>query len=217
MPGLHLIFLGPPGAGKGTQATRLAEHLGIPHIATGDMFRQAAAADTVLGRRVKESIDRGELVPDSLTNELVEERLSMPDAAAGFILDGYPRNLEQAQFLDAALERQGVKIDRVIKFMVTGSEIVARLSGRRVCTVCGAVYHQSLQPPRVPGICDYDGSELIQREDDREETILRRLEVYGGQTKPLYDLYAERGLLVEVDAIGSTETIFQRLRDSISS
>jgi adenylate kinase len=214
---VELIFLGPPGAGKGTQAARVAQYLGVPHIATGDMFRQAAKADTDLGRRVGASMEQGRLVPDSVTNEFMAERLSKPDAAGGFILDGYPRNVEQAQFLDTALASLGMKLDRAVKFVVTREEVVARLSGRRVCPSCGAVYHETLQPPRLPGLCDRDGSRLVQRPDDREETVLRRLEVYERETKPLYDLYAGRGLLAEVDAIGSTEAVFRRLLDAVSS
>ncbi|MGH2732478.1 MAG: adenylate kinase [Actinomycetota bacterium] len=214
---MYLIFLGPPGAGKGTQAARVAQYLRVPHIATGDMFRQAANGETALGRWIKGYMDQGQLAPDSVTNGLVAERLSMPDAAGGFVLDGYPRNLEQARFLDTGLARLGAKLDRVVKFIVTGAEIVARLSGRRVCPRCGAVYHQTLRPPQVSGVCDNDGSELVQREDDTEETVLRRLEVYGCQTKPLYDFYTDRGLLVEVDGVGPAEDVFQRLLDAVFS
>lgn len=208
---MRLIVLGPPGAGKGTQAGHLAARLGAPHIATGDMFRAAASADTPLAHRLHSYMDRGELVPDDLVNELVEHRISEPDAASGFILDGYPRNVDQAKMLDESLAAHGASLDRVIKFMVTGSEIVARLSGRRVCPVDGSVYHIVTNPPKVPGRCDIDGTPLVQREDDQEETILHRLEVYGANTKPLYDLYAEKGILSSVDAIGSTEEVYVRL------
>jgi adenylate kinase len=160
-------------------------------------------------------MDRGELVPDDLTNELVEARISEPDAANGFVLDGYPRSVEQAEMLDDALAARGTKIDKAIKFMITGPEIVARLSGRRVCPVDGTVYHLVTHPPKVPGRCDIDGTPLVQREDDREDTILRRLEVYGKSTRPLYDLYAERGILFPVDAIGTTDEVFRRLLDVV--
>jgi len=212
---LRLIVLGPPGAGKGTQATRLAARLGVPHIATGDMFRQVSGADTALGRRLGSYMDRGELVPDELTNELVEARISEPDAANGFVLDGYPRSVDQAKMLDKALAARGVALDKAIKFMITGPEIVARLSGRRVCPVDGSVYHLVTHPPKVPGRCDVDGTPLVQREDDREDTVLRRLEVYGESTKPLYDLYTERGLLVPVDAIGTSDEVYERLLDVV--
>lgn len=208
---MRILVLGPPGAGKGTQASRLAEKLGIPHIATGDMFREAGTADTEFGRRVRKIMESGELIPDDLTNELVKERLSRADAQIGFILDGYPRNLEQAQKLDEILDELGTKIDLVIKFMVRGPDIVERLRGRRVCPVCATVYHMDTHPPKVDEICDNDGEPLIRRDDDSEETTLRRLEVYGQQTRPLYELYADRGLLSEMDALGTTDEVFNRL------
>jgi adenylate kinase len=208
---MRILLLGPPGAGKGTQASRLAAHLGIPHIATGDMFREAAASDTEAGRRIRKIMETGELLPDALTNELVRERLSRPDARDGFIRDGYPRNIDQAVHLDGILDQLGTKIDLVIKFMVRGSDIVKRLAGRRVCPVCRAVYHMDTHPPKVDELCDNDGVPLIRRDDDLEETTLRRLEVYGQQTRPLYELYGERGLLSEMDALGTTEEVFGRL------
>jgi adenylate kinase len=208
---MRIMVLGPPGAGKGTQASRLADKLGIPHIATGDMFREAAAMDTEFGRRVRKIMESGELLPDDLTNELVRERLSRPDARNGFILDGYPRNVDQALELDEILDELGTKIDLVIKFMVRGPDIVERLRGRRVCPVCRTVYHMQTQPPKDDEVCDNDGVPLIRREDDQEETTLRRLEVYGQQTRPLYELYAERGLLVDMDALGTTDEVFSRL------
>ncbi|MCW3045644.1 MAG: Adk [Actinobacteria bacterium] len=214
---MRIVLLGPPGAGKGTQAARLAAHLGVPHIATGDMLRLAANADTPLGRRLHSYMDRGELVPDDLTNSIVEERISQPDAAGGFILDGYPRSVDQAKMLDESLAMQGASLDKAIKFMVTGPEIVKRLSGRLVCPVDGSVYHLVTNPPKVDKLCDIDGTPLVQREDDSEETVLRRLEVYGQRTKPLYDLYGERGILDEVDAIGSTEEVYERLLRAAAS
>lgn len=211
---MRLVFFGPPGAGKGTQGARLAAHFGVPHIATGDMFRHAVEAGTPLGRKVREYLDRGELVPDDLTNELVRERLGQPDAS-GFVLDGYPRTVEQVAGLDQILEEQGAELDRVVRFLVTGDEIVARLSGRWICPTCKAVYHVDTHPPQTPGVCDNDGTALVQRDDDQEETVLRRLEVYGRQTKPLLDNYAERGLLVEVDAIASPDEVFRRLLKAV--
>jgi adenylate kinase len=214
---VRIVLLGPPGAGKGTQAARLARHLGVPHIATGDMFRQAVESSSDLGRQVAGYMERGELVPNELTDAVMRDRLDRDDAREGFVLDGYPRNLEQANVLDEALEGQGAGLDHVVKFMVTGSEIVERLAGRWVCPVCKTAYHLVSRPPKTPGICDVEGATLVQREDDREETVLNRLEVYGGQTKPLYDRYGERSLLREVDAIGSTDDVFDRLLKAIEA
>lgn len=212
---MRLVVLGPPGAGKGTQGKRLAAELGVPHIATGDMFRSLAQEDSDLSRKLKASLDAGELVPDSLTNQLVETRLAQPDAAAGFVFDGYPRTVEQARYFDNVLASRGTRLDKAIKFMVTGKEIVARLAGREACPVDGSVYHPVLNPPKVPGICDLDGEKLVQRDDDREETVLHRLEIYGGLTKPIYDYYARQGILESLDAIGSTEEVYQRLRNIV--
>jgi adenylate kinase len=181
------------------------------------MFRQAANDNTLLARRLSSYMDRGDLVPDDLTNEIVEERFSQPDAAGGCVLDGYPRSVDQAKMLDESLALHGAALDKAIKFMVTGPEIVSRLSGRRVCPTDGSVYHLVTNPPRVEGRCDLDGTPLVQREDDREDTVLRRLEVYGQRTKPLYDLYGEKGILDEVDAIGSTEEVYERLLRAVGA
>ena len=212
---MRLIFLGPPGAGKGTQANRLAEHFKVPHIATGDMLRSHRERKTPLGLKAKEYMDAGELVPDDLTNAMLKDRIAERDAEKGFILDGYPRNLDQAIVLDQALDEMGAKLDRVVRFMVLGSELVKRLSGRRTCPVCHAAYHMITHPPRVDHICDIEGAALVQRPDDEEETVLRRLEVYGQQTKPLIEIYTSRGILTDIDAIGSTDEVFQRLLEAI--
>lgn len=209
---MRLLVLGPPGAGKGTQAVRLAQQLGVPHIATGDLFREAAETPDEFGRHFKETMQRGELISDDLTNELVLKRLRRPDTENGFILDGYPRTVEQALALDEALDLMGTKLDMVIKFMVRGSDIVARLNGRRVCPACKAVYHFVANPPKVDTICDNDGTPLIQRGDDAQEgAMMKRLDIYGAQTRPLYQFYGDRGLLAEMDALGSTDDVFDRL------
>jgi adenylate kinase len=214
---MRLVFLGPPGAGKGTQAPRVAEHLGIPHIATGDIFRQSVEAGTPLGRRVKDIMDRGELVSDEMTNDLVLERLSRDDVKKGFVLDGYPRNVEQALVFEETLQDLGLKLDKVIKFMVKGPDIVERLAGRRICPVCGTVYHFVTHPPKYDEVCDNDGAKLVKRDDDLSDTVERRLEVFGKRTKPLYDFYDQRGLLYKVDALGSTKEVFDRLIEVIKN
>jgi adenylate kinase len=209
---MRLLVLGPPGAGKGTQAARLAKHLGVPHIATGDIFRLAADQQDDFGRQVRETMEKGELISDELTNDLVRQRLSRPDARDGFILDGYPRNVEQALALDEMLGDLGTKLDMAIKFMVRGDDIVARLKGRRVCPVCKAVYHMVANPPRNDEVCDNDGTPLVRRGDDAQaDALMRRLDVYGAQTRPVYQFYGERGLLAEMDALGSTDEVFERL------
>lgn len=214
---MRLVFMGPPGAGKGTQAARLAEHFGVPHIATGDIFRRELESGTRLGKKAGEVMARGDLLPDEITNEIIAKRIRMEDAQKGFVLDGYPRTPSQAKVLDQLLEEMGANLDAVIKFMVTGDEIVSRLSGRRSCPVCGEIYHLVTRPPMNPGVCDNEGAALELRPDDSEESVRNRLEVYGQETKPLYDLYVARGIFREVDAIGSTEEVFQRLLDAIDS
>lgn len=209
---MRLLVLGPPGAGKGTQAARLAGRVNVPHIATGDLFREAAREPGKLGRHVREVMEKGELISDELTNGLVEKRLNRADARQGFILDGYPRTVEQALVLDGFLDEPGTKLDLVIKFMVRGEDIAARLNGRRVCPVCSAVYNMAAGTPKVNEVCDYDGTPLIQRGDDAQDAALeRRLDVYGAQTRPLYQLYNERDLLSEMDALGSPDEVFDRL------
>jgi adenylate kinase len=212
---VRVVLLGPPGAGKGTHAARLAARLGVPVIATGDIFRHAAMADSPLAERLHSYMDRGELVPDDLTNEIVEQRISQPDAASGFVLDGYPRSVDQAKMLDESLALQGASLDKAIKLMLTKPEILSRLTGRRVCPTDGSVYHIVTNPPRVEDRCDIDGTPLVQREDDSEETVLRRLEVYGQRTKPLYDLYGEKGILTGVDAIGTPEEVYGRILKAV--
>lgn len=207
---MNLIFLGPPGAGKGTMASRLAEEKGIPHVSTGDIFRENINNETDLGKRVKAILDSGELVPDELTIELVRDRLSQEDAKKGFILDGFPRTIPQAEALDGF-----ARIDKVVRFILGDEEIVKRLSGRRVHKASGRTYHIEFSPPKAPGKDDVTGEELMQRPDDREESIKNRLEVYRRQTEPLVDYYQERGLLVDIDARPEPDTVFANLTKSI--
>jgi adenylate kinase len=214
---VRLVLLGPPGAGKGTQAARLAGHLGIPHVATGEMLRRAVAAENELGKKVAAIMERGDLVSDDVMNEVVARRLAENDVRDGFVLDGYPRNHAQAAELDRIFEELGTKLDKVVRFMVTGDEIVARLAGRLSCPVCGTVYHAGTRPPKVEGVCDKDGTPLVHRKDDNEEAVLRRLDEYGRQTKSLADLYKERGLLVEIDAIGTADEVFNRLLAAVGA
>ena len=202
-----LILLGPPGAGKGTQAKLLVTELGTPHISTGDMFRDHIARDTELGKQVKAITAAGQLVPDEVTNALVKDRLSRPDVAQGFILDGYPRTVPQAQYLDGLLRSLGRKLDRVISYEVAEEMVVERISGRRSCPKCGAVYHVTQNPPRKADACDKDGTALVQRPDDKPENVRVRLAEYGAKTEPLKRYYREQGLLSEVDGVGSTEGI----------
>jgi len=215
---MHLILFGPPGAGKGTQAERIAKKMGIPHISTGDMFREAAAKKTELGFKVKEYMDKGELVPDDIVVRVVEERLKQSDCEKGFLLDGFPRTVFQAEVLDRILERLNRKVDAVINLEVGEEEIIRRLSNRRVCRVCGAVYHLIFNPPKVQGRCDKCGGELYQRDDDREEAIKRRLKVYLEQTKPLIEYYRKKGILVDVDgnkSIGEVEKSIEQILKEI--
>lgn len=204
---MFVVLLGAPGAGKGTQAVILAERLGVAHVATGDMFREALRQGTELGLRAKEYMDRGQLVPDEITIGMLLERISRPDCQKGCLLDGFPRTLEQAEALDSALAQRGEQVDKVIYIKVEPEELVSRLAGRWTCPTCGAVYHERNQPPRQPGVCDRDGTPLHQRDDDKPETVQRRLDVYFQQTAPLIDYYARAGKLVEVDGARPIEDV----------
>jgi adenylate kinase len=206
-----LIFLGPPGAGKGTQARVVARELGIPHISTGDILREAARKKTSLGLAAKAKMDKGELVPDNVICPIVEERLSRPDCKEGAILDGFPRTIAQAQFLDAMLERTGLGEPLVLNIQVENEFVIKRLTGRRTCQACGEIYNIHMNPPRQGGICDNDGGRLIQRADDNEEAIRMRLKAYEKDTLPLIDYYQRRNVLRQVDGTGDPEAIAERL------
>ena len=211
---MRVAFLGPPGAGKGTQARELAQEWGVPHVATGDMLREAVAAGTPLGLDAKRYMDQGTLVPDDVIVGLIAERLSKPDAKRGFILDGFPRTIGQARALSTLLENLGQPLARVIFFDVSEAELLRRLTGRRVCRNCGATYHLVSAPPARPGVCDRCGGELYQRADDSEATVRNRLRVYETQTAPLLDDYRRRGLLSTVRGEGAIETIRAALRQA---
>lgn len=209
---MYLILLGPPGAGKGTQAERLQAQLGLPHIASGDLFRENLRNETELGRLAKQYMDRGELVPDDVTIAMVRERLERPDCANGAILDGFPRTTAQAEALDRMLADMGEKLDAVISFEVDEDEVVRRLSGRRICRQCQTPYHIEFDPPKQDGVCDRCGGELYQRDDDKPETVRNRLRVYLEQTAPLVEHYRKAGLLHTVDAMGDIDTVTDRLK-----
>ena len=213
---MRVIFLGPPGAGKGTQARELSREWGVPQIATGEMLRDAVAAGTPLGREAKRVMDSGGLVPDDVMIGLIAERLRQPDAARGFILDGFPRTIAQAEALDRLLKDLGHSLDAVLYFQVSEPELLRRLTGRRLCRQCQTAYHLVSAPPRRPGVCDRCGGELYQRPDDSEETVRRRLEVYSRQTAPLLDYYGGRGRLTTIDGEGSVESIAAAIRRAVS-
>jgi adenylate kinase len=202
-----LVLLGPPGAGKGTQAKLLALDYGVPHISTGDMFRDHKARGTELGKKVQAIMDSGGLVTDEVTNAMVKDRLSRPDAAEGFILDGYPRTTAQAEFLEGLLRSLGRTMTRVLSYEVPVEAVVERISGRRSCPRCGAVYHVVASPPKSDGYCDKEGAALVLREDDRPENVTKRMQEYADKTWPLKRFYQERGLVAEIEATGTPEGI----------
>jgi adenylate kinase len=207
---MRLVLVGPPGAGKGTQAEFIAEHFEIPKISTGDIFRANVSGGTELGKLAKSFMDAGDLVPDEVTNAMVRDRLAQPDAKAGFLLDGFPRNVAQAGKLDEILSDLTSQLDVVLDLDVDFDEVVKRLSGRRTCKKCGHVWHAEYDPPAVAGVCDRCGGELFQRDDDKPETVRHRLEVYHVQTEPLIEFYRTRGQLVAIDAHGAVEDVTER-------
>lgn len=212
---MRLVFLGPPGAGKGTQARDLGREWGVPHVATGDMLREAVAANAPLGREAKRYMDQGALVPDDVMVRLIGERLGQSDARTGFLLDGFPRTLAQAEALDRLLKDFHQHLDGVIFFQVSEEELLRRLTGRRGCRQCGATYHLVSAPPRRADVCDRCGGALSRREDDSERTVRNRLEVYARQTAPLLDYYRARSLLTVVPAEGAIEEIREGLRRAV--
>lgn len=207
---MRLVLVGPPGAGKGTQAEFIAEHFGIPKISTGDIFRANVSGGTDLGRLAKKYMDAGDLVPDEVTNAMVRDRLAQPDATDGFLLDGFPRNVAQAGELNGILHEIGAPLSVVLDLEVDHDEVVKRLSGRRTCKKCGHVWHLEYDAPSSAGVCDRCGGELYQRDDDLPDTVRHRLDVYAAQTAPLIDFYRDLGQLVFIDALGAVEDVTER-------
>ncbi|HVE74117.1 MAG TPA: adenylate kinase [Mycobacteriales bacterium] len=212
---MRLVLVGPPGAGKGTQAQFVAEHCRVPKISTGDIFRANVSAGTPLGLRAKAFMDRGDLVPDDVTVDMVRERLGQEDSRTGFLLDGFPRTVPQAEVLDDLLRDHGAKLDVVLELVVDDDEVIRRLSGRRTCRACNHIWHVDFDPPATEGICDRDGGELFQRDDDLAETVANRLAVYAEQTAPLIAYYAGRGVLIGIDATGPVDDVTLRATDAL--
>lgn len=213
---MRLIFLGPPGAGKGTQSQMLAESLGIPQVSTGDMLRQAVAQKTSLGEVARGYMESGGLVPDDIIVGIVSERLKKDDCTKGYILDGFPRTVVQAEKLDEALSGSGESLDSVINIVIHEEELVQRLSGRRVCESCQRAYHVTTSPPSKAGVCDACGGQLVTRADDEDGTVRKRLEVYRNQTSPLIQYYARKSLLRDVEGVGDIREVFSRINTAIT-
>ncbi len=209
-------MLGPPGAGKGTQAERISISYSVPHISTGDIFRENLRQGTALGLKAKEYMDRGELVPDALVIDIVKDRLENPDCRDGFILDGFPRTVAQADALKSMLSEMGIYIDHVLNIQVPQDVVVKRLTARRTCGSCGSIYHLLYDPPRVEGVCDDCGGELYRRDDDSEETVLARLEEYAGKTQPLIEYYSREGLLWDIDGSAEPDEVFEEIRATVA-
>ncbi|RII22299.1 adenylate kinase [Streptomyces sp. YIM 130001] len=213
---MRIVLVGPPGAGKGTQAAYLAENLSIPHISTGDLFRANISQGTELGKQAKAYMDAGNLVPDEVTIGMAKDRMEQPDAENGFLLDGFPRNVSQAEALDASLTSDGVQLDAVLDLEVPEDEVVKRIAGRRICkNESSHVFHVTYSPPQQEGVCDTCGGELYQRGDDSEETVRRRLEVYHSETEPIIDYYKAQGLVVTISALGKVSDVTQRAMDAL--
>ncbi|WP_445519882.1 adenylate kinase [Streptomyces sp. NEAU-174] len=213
---MRIVLVGPPGAGKGTQATRLAEKLTIPHVSTGDLFRANISRQTELGKLAKVSMDVGNLVPDELTIEMAKDRMRQPDAENGFLLDGFPRNVSQAEALDELLKTEAIKLDAVLDLEIPEGEIIERIAGRRICRSQSAhVFHVSYSPPKKQGVCDVCGGELYQRDDDSEETVRKRLEVYYTQTEPIIEYYKTQGLAVTISSLGPVDEVTRRALETL--
>ncbi|NBI05632.1 adenylate kinase [Senegalia massiliensis] len=214
---MRLILLGPPGAGKGTQASGIINKYNIPHISTGDIFRKNIKEGTDLGKQAKEYMDKGLLVPDELVVGLVKNRLTENDTENGFLLDGFPRTVAQAEALDTELKNLGWSLDNVINIKVSKDELVERAVGRRICKDCGATYHIKFNPPTIPGKCDVCGGELYQRDDDNEETVTKRIEVYENQTSPLIEYYNKQSVLLNIDGAQNIDKVFDDIVDALGS
>lgn len=212
---MYILLMGPPGAGKGTQAERLIETYGIPQISTGDMFRAAVKEQTPLGLEAKKYMDNGQLVPDAVTVGIVKERLAKDDCKKGFILDGFPRTTSQAVSLDAILQDLGIKLNGVVNITVPDEELVRRTTGRQICRSCGATYHITFKPSKKAGVCDKCGGALYQRDDDKMETVKKRLSVYAAQTKPLIDYYKNSNLYIEINGAREMDAVFNDIVASL--
>ena len=217
MSELNLVMMGPPGAGKGTQAERLVEDFDLPYYATGDILRSAVKEESELGQEAKEYMDRGDLVPDDLICKVIMERVDSEEAADGFLLDGFPRTVKQAEVLDEALQRRGRALTAALLIEVDDEEVVRRLSGRRICVKNQHVYHVEFDPPKKDDVCDQDGSRLIQRDDDKPETVRKRLSVYHDQTSPLIGWYEEKGLLRKFDGTRSPDEVHRHIRATLAT
>lgn len=214
---MKLILMGPPGAGKGTQAEKLVDLYHIPHISTGDMFRKAQKEGTALGLKAKSYMEQGQLVPDEVTIGIVEERLSEADCKDGFLLDGFPRTVQQADALDGILSKLGLELDAVVDIRVDKDFLVERLTGRRVCKACGAAYHIAFKVPQAEGVCDKCGGELYQRNDDKIETVSNRLDVYAAQTAPLVEYYQSKGMIKSIDGSKPMEEVLADIQTALGS
>lgn len=212
---MRLVLLGPPGAGKGTQASAIVKKYNIPHISTGDIFRENIKQGTELGKKAKEYIDKGLLVPDDIVVSIVKDRILEEDCKKGFLLDGFPRTLNQGEALDDELSQMNLKLDKVININVEKEVLIERTIGRRICKDCGATYHIKFNPPVKEGICDNCGGKLYQRDDDTQETVEKRIEVYQKQTKPLIDYYTKKGLILNVDGTKKISEIFDEIVEAL--
>ncbi|MDO5707170.1 MAG: adenylate kinase [Andreesenia angusta] len=214
---MRLVLLGPPGAGKGTQAMGIVEKYNTPHISTGDIFRKNIKENTELGLEAKSYMDKGLLVPDELVVKIVKDRLEEPDCKDGFLLDGFPRTVVQADALDEELKEMGIALDNVINIEVPSTELIKRAIGRRICKSCGDTFHIEFNKPKKEGICDNCSGELFQREDDTEETVSKRIEVYNEQTQPLIDYYEKKGIIINIDGTQSIDKVFEEIVNKLES